>query len=138
MPECSQEPMIAAALANGESAEEDLRFHLAGCAVCSEVYAMAREMLVLAKRLSEEPAPSAGSMWWRLNLRMRRERARRAQRPLIWMGRIACIVILLTAAFLAASIPDLSRPVAEIGLLALSAVVLPVAIVLWGWSRSKI
>ena len=99
---------------------------------------VASAMQQLANRLADEPAPSAASMWWRLTLRMRRERARRAERPLIWMIRISCAVAALTAALLAASIPIPSRPAAEIGILALSAVVLPVALTLWAWSRSKI
>src|SRR5580704_10576065 len=95
-------------------------------------------MQQLANRLAEEPTPSAASMWWRITLRMRREKARRAEQPLIWMTRISCAVAALTAALLAASIPLPSRRAAEIGLLALSAVVLPAALTLWAWSRSKI
>jgi Na+/proline symporter len=91
----------------------------------------------LANHLAEEPTPSAASMWWRLTLRMRREKARRAEQPLIWMTRISCAVAALTAALLAASIPTPSRRAAEIGLLSLIALVLPVALTLWGWSRSK-
>jgi hypothetical protein len=95
-------------------------------------------MQQLANHLAEDPPPSAASMWWRITLRMRREKARRAEQPLIWMTRISCVVAALTAALLAASLPFPSRPTAEIGILALSAVVLPVALTLWGWSRSKI
>ena len=95
-------------------------------------------MQQLADRLAEEPPPSAGLMWWRIALRMRREKARRAERPLIWMARISIAVAVLTAALLAASLPMPSRPAAEIGLLALSALIIPVAITLWSWSRSKI
>jgi hypothetical protein len=99
---------------------------------------VAAAMHQLANHLAEEPAPSAASMWWRVTLRMRRERAQRAEKPLIWMTRISCAVAALTAAFLAASIPFPSRHAAEIGLLSLSAVILPAALTLWGWSRSKI
>jgi hypothetical protein len=95
-------------------------------------------MQQLANRMAEESPPSAASMWWRLALRMHRERVRRAEQPLIWMTRISCAVAALTAALLAASIPIPPRPTAEIGILALSAVVLPVALTLWSWSRSKI
>jgi Na+/proline symporter len=95
-------------------------------------------MRQLANHLAEEPAPSAASMWWRITLRLRRERARRAEQPLIWMTRISCAVGALTATLLAASIPLPSHRATEIGLLALSAVILPVALTLWGWSRSKI
>ena len=99
---------------------------------------VATAMQQLANHLAEGPAPSAASMWWRLNLRMRRERAHRAEQPLIWMTRISCAVAVFTAALLAVSIPIPSRHAAQIGILSLSAVVLPVALTLWGWSRSKI
>ncbi len=62
-------------------------------------------------------------MWWRITLRMRREKARRAERPLIWMTRIACTVAALIAAFLAESIPLPSRRAAEIGLMSLGALI---------------
>jgi hypothetical protein len=137
MPECQQESVIAAALATGELTEH-FRLHMAGCAVCGEIHSIARKMLQLADGWSEEPHASAASMWWRLNLRMRRERARRAQLPLVWMFRIFYAAVALTAALLVASVPGLSRPVVAIGLFSLSAVVLPVAITLWVWSRSTI
>lgn len=137
MSDCSQESIIAAALAKGELPEE-LRLHLEGCAVCGEVHSIARTVQRLADGLAEEPRPSAASMWWRLNLRMRREKARRAEMPLIWMGRIFYAAVAIMAALLVASMPGALGPVAAIGLLAVGAVVLPVAFALWGWSRSKI
>ena len=136
MSDCPHEPIVADALAKGEL-PEGLRVHLAGCAVCAEVHSVAGHMLQLADGLAEEPQPSAASMWWRLNLRMRREKARRAEMPLIWMGRVCYVAIALVAALVAASLPVPARPVAAIGLAALGAVVLPVAVTLWGWSRSK-
>jgi hypothetical protein len=54
------------------------------------------------------------------------------------MGRIFYAAIAVTAALVLASIPGLSGRTAVIGLAALSAVVLPVAIVLVSWSRSKL
>ncbi|HEX4275930.1 MAG TPA: hypothetical protein VHZ74_11270 [Bryobacteraceae bacterium] len=137
MSDCPYEPGIAAAVANG-SLSEDLVLHLAECPVCSEEHSVARKMRQFASGLAEEPGPPAASMWWRLNLRMRRERARRAQQPLVWMGRIFYAAIAVTAALVLASIPGLSGRTAVIGLAALSAVVLPVAIVLVSWSRSKL
>jgi hypothetical protein len=137
MPECPQESVIAAALAAGRLSEE-LHLHLNGCAVCCGIDSVTRNLLQFANGLSVEPVPSAASMWWRLNLRMRQEKARRAQKPLVWMGRISYTTITLTAATSMALIPGLSHPVAAIGLLALSAVVLPAAITLWGWSQSGI
>lgn len=95
-------------------------------------------MQQLASHLAEEPVASAASMWWRIALRTRREKARRAERPLIWMTRVACAVAIVTAALLVAAIPLPLRHVAWIGILALGAVILPVAVTLWAWSRSKI
>jgi len=77
-------------------------------------------------------------MWWRLNLRLRRERARQAEKPLLWMRRIFYVVIALIAPLEFRSITNLSGRTAVIGLVALSAVVLPVAIALLTWSRSKV
>jgi Na+/proline symporter len=88
--------------------------------------------------MSENPAPSAASMWWRLNIRMRLEKARRAQQPLIWMGRVSYAAIAITIGLLVMQIPGLSQPAAVAGLMALGAVALPVTIALWGWSRSKV
>ena len=76
-------------------------------------------------------------MWWRLNLRMRQEKAQRAQAPLIWMMRFFYLAIALLVALLLILIPDTSRPVFEIGLEALGIVAIPVAIALWGWSRHR-
>lgn len=137
MSDCPQESAIAAALASGALPEE-LRVHLAGCAVCGEIHSVAGKMLQLADGLSEVPPPSAAAMWWRLSLRMRQERARRAQMPLIWMGRVFYAMMAITAALLVTLIPPLSGRAGAICLAALSALVLPVAITLWGWSRSKI
>lgn len=137
MSDCPQESGIAAAVANG-SLPEDLVLHLAGCPVCSEAHSVARKMRQFASGFAEELGPSAASMWWRLNLRMRRERARRAQQPLVWMARIFYAAIAVTPALVLAWIPGLSGRTAVIGLAALSAVVLPVAIALVSWSRSKL
>ncbi len=91
----------------------------------------------MAASMAEPSRPSAASMWWRLNLRMRQEKARRAQVPLIWMARICYATIALLAVMLVTMIPDFSRPTVEIGLAGIAAVALPVAITLWSWSRSR-
>ncbi len=137
MSDCPQEPGIAIAVANG-SLTEDLVHHLAGCPVCSEAHSIARKMRQFANELAEEAGPPAASMWWRLQLRMRRERARRAEKPLVWMGRISYAAITLTVLLALILIPGLSTGTGVIGLATLSAVVLPVGIVLLGWSRSRL
>ena|SRR6185437_8842040 len=94
------------------------------------------QMERLAEALSSEPTPSAASMWWRLNLRMRREKARRAQQPLVWMTRAAYIAIAVLIAFAIASMPS-SAPALGIGLIGLTATAIPILLALWAWSRSR-
>lgn len=137
MSECPWESKIAIAVADG-SLPEDLVLHLVGCPVCREAHTIAWKMRQIASGLAEEPGPSAASMWWRLNLRLRRERARQAEKPLVWMRRIFYVVIGLTAPLELRLMPDLSGRTAVVGLVALSAVVLPVSIALLTWSRSKV
>ena len=133
MSDCPQESRIATAVANG-SLPEDLLLHVPGCPVCREAHSVAGKMRRFANGLSEDPRLSAASMWWRLNLRMRRERAHHAEKPLAWMGRIFYATIGLAVALELISIPSLWGRTAVIGVAALGAVVLPVAIALAGWS----
>jgi hypothetical protein len=136
MSACEKESTISAALRDGELPEE-LRLHMEVCAVCSEVHSAVLRLRLMTDAMAEGPQPSAASMWWRLNLRMRQEKALRAQAPLIWMARICYATIAVLAVLLATMIPDFSRPVIEIGLAGIAAVALPVAIALWSWSRSR-
>jgi len=137
MSECPWESRIAIAVEDG-SLPEDLVLHLVNCPVCREAHSIAGKMRQFVNALAEEPVPSAASMWWRLNLRLRRERARQAEKPLFWMRRISYVAIALTAPLELRSLPDLLGRTAVIGLVALSAVVLPVSIALLTWSRSKV
>ena len=137
MSDCPWESRVAIAVADG-SLPEDLVLHLAVCPACREAHSVAGKMRRFAKGLAEEPVPSAASVWWRLNLRLRRERARQAQRPLVWMRTVFYLALALAALLELRSIPDLSGRTAVIGLVALGAVLLPVSIALFTWSRSKV
>lgn len=97
---------------------------------------IANQMERLAAQLSSDSAPSAASMWWRLNLRTRREKARRAQQPLLRMTRIAYVALAALIAVGIALMPS-STPTFAIGLAALAATALPILIALWAWSRSR-
>jgi hypothetical protein len=135
MPNCPQERRAAAPAG---ALPQDFALHLEECATCAEVYAVAANMRRMANELATESGPSAASMWWRLSLRARQERARRAEKPLIWMSRILYAAIAVTAGLELTAIPGLSGRTAAIGFAALGAVALPVAIALLSWSRSKI
>ena len=134
---CGKEPEVVRALVQGEL-PRDLLEHARACAVCSEVRAVSQRVQCLVEGSTEEPLESATSMWWRLNLRMRRQQMDRAQLPLVWMGRV-CAATLLLITFFALWQVSANRAVSSvliIGLLALAAVALPAMIVLWRWSRS--
>jgi hypothetical protein len=137
MSDCPSESRIAIAVADG-SLPEDLVLHLVSCPVCRDAYSVAERMRQFANELGEETGPSAATMWWRLNFRLRREKAHQAEKPLAWMRRIFYVAMTLIALLELRSIPDLAGRTAVIGLVALSAVVSLVSIALLAWSRSKV
>jgi hypothetical protein len=136
MSACKPESELAAVIATG-NLPEDLRLHLDECAACREVYSVAVSVQRLAAGLAGEAAPSAASMWFRVNCRLRQERALRAQLPLIWMSRILYAALVPAAAILLFRLANLSSPAVVIGLASFGVMALPVSIVLWGWSRSN-
>lgn len=137
MPGCEREPEVVRALARGEL-REDLLQHIEACPVCSEVRSITRELQQLLQDSAEEPLESAASVWWRLNLKMRRERVNRANLPLVWMGRISAVTVLLVTFFALwqIAVRTTFSDVLIVGLLALAGVALPTMIVLWRWSQS--
>jgi hypothetical protein len=134
---CNHEPTIAAAVSRGEL-PEDLRLHAEACPACREALSVARKLHELAMEHSKDVALSAAAMWRRLSFRLRREKARQAEAPLIWMNRIFVLTtILLFAALLAIAWQSHPSVVWAIGLSSMGVVALPVTIALWGWSRSR-
>jgi len=107
--ECEFEPeTLAAALQSRfpEGADAELRAHVAGCMICSDVAAMAsafddarEEMRVRAV------VPDSGRVWWLAQVRARREAAAAAGGPITAAQTIAfaCAVGLLGACFGATS-----------------------------------
>ena len=136
---CAKESTVAEAVGRG-TLPEDLRGHVETCRVCIEVVRVARSLRELVACDMEESLPSGASTWWRLNLRVRRERTHRAAVPLTWMRRLSLATwIVVAMTLLLWQLPTLSiySAALEIGLVALGAVTLPVSIVLWWWSRSE-
>ena len=86
--------------------DDSLRAHIEGCEVCRDVVAVAT---AIEERRGETRAtaevPSASSVWWRAQLRTRREAARTAGRPITAVQVIAfsCAAPLLCACFGATS-----------------------------------
>jgi hypothetical protein len=136
IPRCEREPEVVRALGRGELSGNLLQ-HAEACMVCSEVCAITRHLLLVESSM-EEPLESAASVWWRLNLRVRRQKIERARLPLVWMGRIFAVTVLLATCL---ALWQVSRNTGvsyllAVGLFGLVAVALPTMIVLWRWSRS--
>jgi len=84
--ECHREAEVVEAITSGRWLalnDSELRSHVAGCAVCTEVVTIATELQEQNSAIvSQVRVPSAGLVWWRAELRARREAVRTAERPL--------------------------------------------------------
>ena len=66
-----------------ERADAELRAHVSGCAICSDVVTVAKaieEEFDIAR--AEARVPESGLVWWRAQMRARQEAAREAVRPI--------------------------------------------------------
>jgi hypothetical protein len=80
---CTREDELLGALGRGWVGEE-LAAHTAGCARCAELRAVAGALLAdRADAIREAPVPSAGTMWWRMRVRLWQESEARARRLLL-------------------------------------------------------
>jgi hypothetical protein len=96
---CQRESQVVAAVQAGEWSAE-LRGHLAYCSTCAEA-ALVAEFLQTEQRTAGLPAqPSAGQVWWKAQIRARREDAERALKPVWAVQRISSVCLLLAALFL--------------------------------------
>jgi hypothetical protein len=101
--ECNREVEIVEAVTLGrwtEGCSEELRRHAESCDVCADVV---RVSLALTQKRSEAletvRVPSAGLVWWRSEMRARREAVNKATRPLRIVEWIAVACAFLTVAF---------------------------------------
>ncbi len=101
--ECEFEAEVLAAVVQSrwpERVEASLRAHVAGCALCMDVAAVAGAMDELHEEMrARAVVPDSGSVWWRAQLRARREAAAAAGRPITaaQVVAFACAVGLLGA-----------------------------------------
>ena len=80
---CSREGELLDALARGFVGAE-LAEHVASCPSCGELSGVAGALLDdRAQAMAAAPVPSAGTMWWRLQVRRRREAEATARRSLL-------------------------------------------------------
>jgi hypothetical protein len=86
MIECLRESELIELICSGRWPEHcgaELRSHIEGCAVCSETVKVASALHSdFVNAASGARIPSAGVVWWRSELRMRREAVQSAERPL--------------------------------------------------------
>lgn len=96
--ECLFEADVLAAVIEGRwplAVEPSLREHAAACPLCSEVLTVASALAPDRHALKAEPSlPAAGTVWWRAQIRARREAAAAAGRPLLVAQAAAFVVAL--------------------------------------------
>lgn len=103
--ECEFESEVLAAARHSRwpgGVDASLRAHVAGCAVCADVVAIASAMADSQEEARASVVlPDPGYIWWRAQLRARREAAEIAQRPMTvaQILAFACAVGLLGACF---------------------------------------
>ena len=101
--ECSREIDVVEAVSLGrwpEHCGEELRSHVGTCATCAEVVVVTLALHDQdAGALAKARIPSPGLMWWRSELRARREAMRVAERPMTLVHAFAgaCAVGVLLA-----------------------------------------
>lgn len=108
---CKWETRVLDAVLSGrwpEACEQELRCHTVECAVCSDLVLVAVALAqARGPACAEVRLPSAGLVWWKAQVRARREAAEQAAQPIVIAERVA-------SAF---------------GILAL------LGVVIWQWSR---
>ena len=106
LPSCDREQEVLDALRSGRWASvwgEEIRQHVAACAVCAEVASVVQEFQKegeLARAELQQPGatlPSAGLVWWKAQLAARRAAAERAAEPIVLVERAASVLVILAA-----------------------------------------
>jgi hypothetical protein len=83
-----EETVLNAALAGLWT--DELRAHIRGCAICSEVALVANAFEVEIKTV-DESVPDAGLLWWKAQLQSRRRARERALLPILVAERFAAL-----------------------------------------------
>ncbi len=103
---CPCEERVAAAVRSGVWSDS-LRAHAADCPCCGETMLVAGMLLATAREdAPQEVPPSAGLVWWKAQLRLRREARERIERPMRIFDHIAAAAGLATTAWGAAWFAD--------------------------------
>jgi hypothetical protein len=104
--ECPREHDVLDALTTGRM-DDELRQHVAACAICADVVDVAAPILIDREDRSRAPhIPSSAVMWWRAQKRARQDAAREAARPIT----VAHVVGVLSAAGIAIALAVMLSP----------------------------
>jgi hypothetical protein len=105
--DCPRENDVLELMRSGH-ADDDLRAHIASCAVCAEVAVVASALIddrTMLVRNAE--VPGSGIVWWRMQVRLRNEAAAVARRSMT-AAQIAIVgfAVVIALVFLAAQSTD--------------------------------
>jgi hypothetical protein len=104
--ECEREVEVLDAICTGrwpETCDAELRAHVAACATCRDVPALATGLRAeRAEAWQRAVVPSSGLVWWRAEMRARQERAARAARPITLVHVLAIVGCFAAAVGIAA------------------------------------
>lgn len=127
--ECRYESEILDAVASGrwpERLSTELHDHVTSCSICSEL-AMVSSIYRddYASAMDEVRVPSAGLVWWKSELRARREAVRVASRPITLVTGIAGVGAIAVLALVILTVAK------GVDIAAISAFVVAQPLVLW-------
>jgi len=99
--ECPREGDVLDALASARwphRVERELSDHVASCAICQDVVAVASAIQADHDHAWREASvPSSGQMWWRAEMRARQDAVREASRPITVAQGVAALFALTLA-----------------------------------------
>lgn len=100
--ECEFEADVLSAVLQSrwpERAEEGLREHVKTCAICSDVAAVAGAIEFAREDTVPHALPESGLVWWKAQMRARREALETVARPItaIQVAAFACALVLMGA-----------------------------------------
>lgn len=131
---CDREQELLAALRSGNWTPE-LRAHFAACDYCAEL-AITVEFMQQAAATATPHVTPAGIVWWKAQLRARREAAQAAARPVLIAERASAVVALLGAVGAMAWLSSAATSAAIAGIVALGLLTTAAAgVVILAWSK---
>jgi hypothetical protein len=100
--ECEFEADVLSAVLQSrwpERAEDGLREHVKTCVICSDVAAVAGAIECAREETIPQALPESGLVWWKAQMRARREALATVARPItaIQMAAFACAMVLMGA-----------------------------------------